>query len=166
MALKSFEEFGNIAQQLADNSIRIYQGNMAAKIMQEVAHFTPVDRGYAKGNWEVDVNDDTVKPSNDRDRTKTGIRAKRKALKKLQSFMKNGGVNPSQSSKSAGSDDAIYIKNGVVGIARKDGKYKESEGKGYIIQLDEGKSEQSPFGMVYPTLARIDHLSKQALRGK
>ena len=149
MALKSFNEFLDIVEDVFQSSSFDYQNQFASRLGGEIAKRTPIKTGLAKGNWQANDWADAVPRAGVEDKTKTGIRAQKEMYKNLDAGkFKNGRT--------------VYIKNGVDS---KDNKAnKTGEGGGYIIQLEEGKSQQAPNGMVYISIAQSDRISKQALK--
>jgi hypothetical protein len=147
MALKSFEEFGNIVNKVAQSNAVIYQRNMSEIVGGEVARLTPVDTGRATANWTGSINQPDLRP--------------------IKKYDTSAGANPTKrlianSIKGVQRGDVVYISNGVQG-QDDSGAFN---GEGYIKGLEDGKSKQARYGMIGPTLARLHHLSKKALRGK
>ena len=153
---KKLKNFGEVTVPKAiDFSIE----EMGMFILTRVKQRTPIDTGLAKGNWQGGLNDD-VRPVKDTDRTKTGLRARRKIYKQVSpGIYKNGRT--------------VYVKNGVdssIGPKSNEDTFSDlgdsesqSEG-GYIIQLDNGKSKQAPNGMVGLAMANSKRISKKALK--
>ena len=133
-----------INKTIEDNSI-IFHNNFTALQMDEIAGRTPIKDGFAKGNWDAGFTSN-ISPTSERDRTKTGLRARRKAQKQLK-----GGLQKADGRVS-------YIKNGVVG--------QEGARNGYIIQLENGKSKQAPFGMVRISIHNGQKIAKKAFKLK
>lgn len=145
MALNDFEEINKLVEDTFKQNAVNYQTNFSAYLMDKLAWRTPVKDGYAKGNWEASDKSAVPNPSRERDRTATGLRARRKAFRSLP---ENAFPNMGRS---------VFIKNGVVG----------EDGNGYIIQLENGKSRQAPMGMVSistSTRGPLEGISKRAKR--
>ncbi len=140
---KTFEQAMKLVNKvIKDNSI-IFHNNFTAIQMGVIAERTPVKDGFATGNWDAGYTP-TVVPTRSIDKTTNGTKAQSKALAQLK-----GGP-------STVSGRTTYIKNGVVG------KFK----KGYIIQLENGKSQQAPFGMVRISIHNGNKIAKKAYKFK
>lgn len=151
MASKSFlEAFEKVVKPTFEKNAVLLHRHAVAEIGGTIVKRTPIDRGYAKGNWNASLNSST-QSYNEKDTSHTGIRAKRKMLSQVPAMkFKNGS--------------SIFIKNAVVGYPREDGSYSNSVGGGYIIQLENGKSKQAPTGIIAPIMPIIGDIVKKAKR--
>ena len=101
---------------------------IGVELLKGVVMMTPVDKGRARGNWQVEINSATDKVLETVD--KMGGNTIEKGLAVLQT-LKNNGIG-----------QVIYMCNNVE----------------YIIGLEEGTSQQAPHGMVAVTLARLNQM--------
>ena len=150
MALKSFKEFTDIVEDVAEANAFDFQNQFTSRMGGLIAKGTPIKTGLAKGNWEASENESARPLANVEDKSKTGIRAQRKMYKALN-------VGKFQKGR------VVFVKNAVDS---KDNKKRiNDEGGGYIIKLEEGGSpNQAPQGMFYIALAQSKRISKQALK--
>ena len=126
-----------------------------ADMTAEYAKNTPIDTGLAKGNWVAKLNNEPAGFSREFDKTKTGSKAKKKALKKLAKLSIK---------------DTAYVKNGVVGGKQsftKSGRRKkptEFTEDGYILKLEDGTSPKAPTGFFRKTNMRAKQIIKKSKR--
>ena len=139
MAVKSFTEFFDKVDKLFKNNATAYQQSLTTELGGEIAKFTPVDTGAATANWQGSINGPNLNPTPLRDTSFSAEPTKRRIYKAIN-YSKFG--------------QDLYLANSV---RSKDGK------GGYIIQLEEGKSQQARNGMVLINLTRLSELSKRAL---
>ncbi len=155
MALNDISDFINIVLDHAIKNAEELTKEFTADMTAEYAKLTPIDTGLAKGNWVAMVNDEPAGFSKEFDKTKTGNRAKKKALKKLSKFKIH---------------DTAYVKNGVVGGKKeftKSGRRKkatEFTEDGYIIKLEQGSSPQARTGFFKKTNIRSKAIIKKSKR--
>jgi len=116
----------------------------ALSILNEVVDKTPVDTGTARQNWLVTVNQETTESNPERT---------------------NGNVINEGAAviRNAKGDDTIYIQNnlpyiGVLEFGRVNGV------KNPVKTTPQGRSTQSPNGMVGVTLAKADQLWDKAVK--
>jgi hypothetical protein len=153
MAIK-LEDVGTLIKNVYASNAVLYQNNFTGLIMGEIATDTPQDTGAAKGNWDAGLND-VITPTKEIDLTRTGIRARRKALRQLAVEPITSNLKDKTPPKFNGRD--TYIKNGVEG--------EEAPHSGYIIGLEEGRlSPQAPIGMVLINIVSSDKLAKKAMK--
>lgn len=138
--LKSFAEFGKIVNKVFEQNAIHLQQDFTTEIGGDIARLTPIDTGKATANWEGSVNSPSIGSKNVFDRSVSANPTKQ-AIKAAVSGSKFG--------------DTLYLANAVEG---------DSPGEGYIIGLEEGKSRQSPQGMVLVNIARSETISKRALK--
>jgi len=152
MAIK-LDDISTLVKSVYSTNAVLFQNNFTALEMGEIATDTPQDTGKAKGNWDAGF-DDNIIPTNDIDLTRTGIRARRKALRQLAQ-----PITSSLKDKSPEKFDGrkTFIKNGVEGDI-------EDGGDGYIIDLENGHSNQAPIGMVLVNVVSAERLSKKAMK--
>ena len=153
MAIK-LDDISTLVKSVYSTNAVLFQNNFTALEMGEIATDTPQDTGRAKGNWDAGF-DDNITPTPDIDLTRTGIRARRKALRQLAQ-----PITSSITNKNPAKFDGrkTYIKNGVEGDI-------EDGGDGYIIKLEDGTgSSQAPMGMVLINIVGAERLSKKAMK--
>lgn len=144
MAKKFGDAIVNVKKQFRTNALAFHQ-NFSVILGGDCAVDTPIDTGRATANWNISVNSENVEPVKEYDKTTTALPTKRQ--------MK-------QMAKTAKLGDDIYINNAVQG-EDDDGNFT---GEGYILQLEGGKSQQAPFGMVDKNLNRLQVISEKALK--
>ncbi len=150
--VKSIGEFGKLAVKIFNNNAHIYHQNMAAVVGGQLAVLTPIKSGLSTGNWSITANSPDLTPKHRFDESIGATPTKKRLIKESK-------VNsPKQD---------LYISNAVQSQegGNERGTSKPFTGEGYILKLDIGASSQAPFGMMGPTLARAQVLSKKAVRG-
>lgn len=173
MAIK-LDQVGTLVRNVYFFNARSFQDNFTALMMGNFAADTPIDQGLAKGNWNAMANVLNVRASDEQDRSKTGLRARRKAFRQIsgnraakRNFKVGRVANPF--------NRKTYVVNAVNSALdpRTGGFTKQAEGgelveitntvgEGYIIQLENGKSNQAPNGMFYINLAAAEFVAKKA----
>lgn len=109
---------------------KAYHEAFSVKMNRNIARDTPVDTGAATAGWVIQAGSPNLTPNNRKDISKTAALTTQRAEKEARKAP-------------AGAD--LYISNAVEG---KDDKGRAT-GEGYIIQLERGKSVQSPAGMMF-----------------
>lgn len=137
--LKSFAEFGKIVKKRFEKNGVNFQQDFTTEIGGDIARLTPIDTGKATGNWTGSVNSPSTGSKNIFDKSVSANPTKQ-AIKAAVSGSKFG--------------DTLYLTNAVEG---------DTPGEGYIIGLENGKSNQAPQGMVLINIARAKTISKRAL---
>lgn len=153
MAIK-LDDIDTLVKNVMGSNAILFQNNFTALLMGEIATDTPQDTGKAKGNWNAGLSD-SINPTPDTDLTRTGIRARRKAISQLGAIPLVSNIKDNTPPKYKGRD--TYITNGVEGD-------EESNGDGYIIGLEHGNSNQAPIGMVMINIVSADRLTKKAMK--
>ena len=125
-----FDKAEKLIKDTMANNSEAYKGAFAVKMLRNIARDTPVKSGLATGNWILQAGSPNLAPKNFKDISKTATITTQRAEKAARKAP-------------AGAD--LYISNAVEG---KDDKGRAT-GEGYIIQLERGKSVQSPAGMMF-----------------
>lgn len=136
--------FVNVEKQFRTNALAYHQ-NFSVILGGDCAVDTPIDTGRATANWHISVNNPDTQPIKEYDKTVTAQPTKRRMKAEA---------------KKAKMGDDIYITNAVQG--EDDGG--NFNGEGYILQLEGGKSQQAPFGMVDKNLNRLQVISEKAIK--
>lgn len=172
MAIK-LDQVSKLVRNVFNNNARIYQNNFSAVMMGNFAKDTPIKEGFAKGNWSAAEGDPVVRPTSNKDQSKTGRRAQRKAQEEL-----NRGVSAVTDFFKANigsyNNRKTYIKNGVDATVNRGSSFSTDDAEGdsigiggtggYIVQLENGKSLQAPNGFFYLNLANAKRASRRALK--
>jgi hypothetical protein len=157
--IRDLTEFTDIViGQVIDNAGEL-QKQFSVDMLQQFARDTPVDEGYATANWTASIGRPDLTPKNETDKSVTARKTARKALNDIESLQ---GVNTE-----------VFISNAVqgrikVGKKLKSGKRSKKRfdshftGKGYIIQLEEGKSKQAPNGMFLKNIAKASDIANKS----
>ena len=124
------------------NSSEIHR-QFSVDMLQEFAIDTPVDTGLATGNWILKGGSPNLAPVKFRDRSNTATIATGRARKAAR------GV-------AAGQD--IYVSNAVQG----EDESGSFNGEGYIIGLENGKSQQAPSGMFLKNVVKAKTILKRS----
>ena len=140
-----WKEVNDLVKRVLEDNQVAYHNNFTVLLGQAVARLTPVDTGKATANWNASIGSPDTNSKKVYDRSASSSPTRRKMQKSIKGLKKG---------------DTTYISNGVIG---EDDNGKET-GERYIGELEFGKSKQAPFGMVFPTMARLPAISKTAKR--
>lgn len=132
-------------REVSNNNSTSYVRRFSVEMTTTFARYTPVDTGLATGNWVLNPNRPFLSPLRvfDRSYTASTVRS-----------------NAEHSATRIDLSDDVYISNAVQGV-NEDGSFN---GEGYIIGLEEGKSQQAPNGMFLVNIARSRAISRLVKR--
>ena len=136
----TFDQLERLVEETIISNTEIFMKEGAADMGQQFARDTPVDTGKATANWHGSIDSKDLVSVNRFDQSLTARPTRNAIRAELDGYV-------------YGQD--IYVQNAVKG----------DEGEGYIIQLEHGKSNQAPNGMVLINLRNAQNVYNRAYQG-
>ena len=136
----TFDRLERLVEETIISNTEIFMKEGAADMGQQFARDTPVDTGKATANWHGSIDSEDLVSLNRFDQSLTARPTRNAIRAELDGYVY--GQN-------------IYVQNAVKG----------DKGEGYIIQLEHGKSKQSPNGMVLINLRNAQNVYNRAYQG-
>jgi hypothetical protein len=143
---KTLKSVLKVIEKVAANNTFVYHGTFAVNMTGKIARDTPVKTGRATANWILKAGSPNLSPVRMKDPSVTAALTIQKAEK---------------AARTAPKKTALYISNAVQG----QDDNNNFTGEGYIVDLERGKSVQSPAGMMFQkNVALAPQISANSLK--